>query len=162
MTVGSQLPFDRLTRAVDQWCAASGRSDVIGQIGEVGTDGYRPTHFRWSEFIPPAEFNRLLGQAELVIAHAGMGSIISALRNAKPIIIMARRANLGEHRNDHQLATAAHFANRQGVYVAQDEAALPVALEQGALSANQEVALSPWADGQFIDALRGYILGRNQ
>ncbi len=32
VTVGEQLPFDRLVRAVDEWAAASGK-EVFAQIG---------------------------------------------------------------------------------------------------------------------------------
>jgi UDP-N-acetylglucosamine transferase subunit ALG13 len=132
---------------------------VIGQIGEPGPDGYRPRHFKWHPFIAPGEFDGLMARADLIIAHAGMGSIISALRNGKPIVIMPRRAALGEHRNDHQLATAARFAGRANIYVADDEAALPGALERATGgAAAQQPGLSPYADRSFLASLRNYIL----
>jgi UDP-N-acetylglucosamine transferase subunit ALG13 len=158
VTVGSQLPFCRLVRAVDAWCAANGRSDVIGQIGAIGPDSYRPKHFKWDQFIAPGRFDELTTQADLIIAHAGMGSIIGALRNAKPIVIMARRASLGEHRNEHQLATASRFSGRQNVYVAEDELALPATLERVAGSSASVAAISPYADRKLISSLRRYIL----
>jgi UDP-N-acetylglucosamine transferase subunit ALG13 len=161
LTVGSQLPFCRMVRAVDAWCAASGRTDVIGQIGGIGPESYRPRHFKWSEFIAPAEFDELIARADLIIAHAGMGSIISALRNAKPIVIMPRRASLSEHRNEHQLATAARFAGRQNVYVAGDEAMLPMTLERAAGGPSPRDSISPYADCKFIASLRSYILAES-
>jgi UDP-N-acetylglucosamine transferase subunit ALG13 len=39
----------------------------------------------------------------------------------KPLIIMPRRADLCEHRNDHQCATANRMRNLPNVYVANDE-----------------------------------------
>jgi UDP-N-acetylglucosamine transferase subunit ALG13 len=158
VTVGSQLPFCRLIRAVDAWCAATGRTDVVGQVGALGPDHYRPRHFKWDQFIAPGKFDELTTQADLIIAHAGMGSIIGALRNAKPIVIMPRRASLGEHRNEHQLATASRFAGRQNVYVADDEVALPAALERVVGSSVSAAAISPFADPRLITALRRYIL----
>lgn len=158
LTVGSQLPFCRLVRAVDAWCAAKGRSDVVGQIGGIGPDSYRPKHFKWDQFISPAKFDELMTQADLIIAHAGMGSIISALRNAKPIVIMPRRASLGEHRNEHQQATAARFAGRQNIYVADDELVLPAMLERAAGGSSQVATISPFADRKLITSLRRYIL----
>ena len=50
-----------------------------------------------------------------------MGSILTALRVKKPIIIFPRKASLNEHRNDHQLATSESFANVEGVYVAKSK-----------------------------------------
>ena len=63
-------------------------------------------------FITPSEFRRNVEAAYVVIAHAGMGSIITALELGKRIIVMPRRAELGEHRSDHQVATAKRFADR--------------------------------------------------
>ena len=158
LTVGSQLPFCRLVRAVDAWCAATGRSDIVGQIGSIGPDSYRPRHFKWDQFIAPGRFDELMTEADLIIAHAGMGSIISALRNAKPIVIMPRRAALGEHRNEHQQATAARFAGRQNIYVADDERVLPATLERAAGGPSQTATISPFADRKLINSLRSYIL----
>jgi UDP-N-acetylglucosamine transferase subunit ALG13 len=50
-----------------------------------------------------------------------MGSILTALRVKKPTVIFPRKASLGEHRNDHQLATARSFSNVDGVYVAKTQ-----------------------------------------
>jgi len=50
-----------------------------------------------------------------------MGSIITALELGKQIIVMPRRANLGEHRNDHQIATAKYFAEQGRILAAFDE-----------------------------------------
>lgn len=159
LTVGSQLPFDRLARAMDQWCSVNPGREVVGQVGDVGPDSYQPACYRWKPFFPPSELQQLVEAAELIVAHAGMGSIITALTNAKPIVIMPRRASLGEHRNDHQLATVSRFAGRRGIFVAQDEYGLAQAMEQ-ALAAPQEGAiLQPFADRGFTDALRRYILG---
>lgn len=157
LTVGSQLPFDRLARAMDDWCAATGRRDVIGQIGDPGAHGYRPTHYRWSAFLSPSELKQDLASADLIVAHAGMGSIITALSNSKPIVIMPRRAALGEHRNEHQLATASRFSGRGGIFVAEDETKLAGALDQALRAPRAGATLSPYADNQFINAIRRYI-----
>ncbi len=56
--------------------------------------------------------------ATAIVAHAGMGTILTALEMGKPLLVMPRRAALGEHRNDHQLATASRFAELGRVKVA--------------------------------------------
>ena len=65
-----------------------------------------------------------------MIAHAGMGSIITALELGKPIMVMPRRASLGEHRNDHQVATAKRFAEQGRIMVAFNEKELVDKLDQ--------------------------------
>ena len=159
LTVGTQLPFDRLVRVVDAWCAARGTGDkVFGQIGVLGRDNYRPVHFDFAQTLPPGEFDARFAAARCIIAHAGMGSIIGALNAGKPITILPRRADLREQRNDHQLATAARFADRPGLFPAMSEDALPELLDR-LCEAPTAVAplISPFAEDALITTLRDFI-----
>ena len=160
LAVGTQLPFDRLTRAMDAWCEGnSGRAEVFGQIGRVGPDNYRPRHFEWAETISPEDFRDKAQGAEVIVSHAGMGAIITAMTFRKPIVILPRRANLGEHRNEHQMATTKKFCDRSGIFAIQDEQALPDTLdrllEQGFEAADMDV--SSFAAEELIDRLRRFI-----
>lgn len=101
VTVGSQLPFDRLVTTVDEW-AMQHAADVFAQIG---LSSYQPKAIRFKATMNPNEYREAIVAADLVIAHAGMGTIISALELGKPLLLMPRLAAQGEHRNDHQLAT---------------------------------------------------------
>lgn len=118
VTVGTQLPFDRMVRAVDDWAVSKGCSDIFAQ---VGTSSYQPRRIRCVPSLHPAEFKRRFMEATIVISHAGMGSIISAVEVGKPLIVVPRRAALGEHRNDHQLATARRFVELGVIRAAFDE-----------------------------------------
>jgi exopolysaccharide biosynthesis glucuronosyltransferase PssE len=121
VTVGTQVPFDRLVRAVDQWAGEQGRTDVFAQIGETELV---PEHIEAAASLGPDEFARRFEAADVVVAHAGMGTILGALESGKPLLVMPRRASLGEHRNEHQLATARRFAEKGLVHVAMDESEL--------------------------------------
>ena len=127
VTVGTQLPFDRLVTAVDAWAGRTGRRDVLAQIGP---SKLRPQFIEYRAFFSPTEFSRHFAAADLVIAHAGMGSIISAMSQGKPILVMPRSASLSEHRNDHQLATARHFRELGRIPVAMDEQELDAQLSR--------------------------------
>jgi UDP-N-acetylglucosamine transferase subunit ALG13 len=126
VAVGTQLPFDRLVKAVDQWAGKHQRKDVFAQIGP---SRYRPVNLEWREFVDAHEFKERVSQADAVVAHAGMGSIITALELGKTIIVMPRRAALNEHRNDHQIATAKQFQAQGRISVAFDETELAARLE---------------------------------
>lgn len=121
LTVGTQGPFDRLVRAVDDWARARGRDDVYAQIGD---SRYRPQHIAATRFLSADEFKEKIQAASLIVSHAGMGTIITALELGKPIIILPRRSDLKEHRNDHQIATAGQLAPLGRVVAAVDEADL--------------------------------------
>ena len=161
LTVGSELPFHRLTRATDEWCAAQGRSDVYGQLADLGADGYRPAHFEWCTFISPDDYERRCREADLIIGHAGMGSIIAAMTYAKPIVIMPRRAAQRETRNDHQVATAERLGGRAGIFVATDEVALPKVLDRvlsDGMAQASVVPLSPFAEPRLLRTIRDFVL----
>lgn len=160
VTVGTQLPFDRLIRAVDAWAGSVPGRDVFAQTGE---GAYVPRNIRWSAHLHPAEFRNLLEQADFVVAHAGMGTILSALELGKPVVILPRQARYGEHRNDHQLATAARFENRPLIRVAYEESELPWILNDlcriGTQFANPSQRISESASPELIERLRTFILG---
>lgn len=113
-TIGTQAPFDRFVKIVDE-VAAQLKEEVVAQVYK---SEYQAQHIKTVNFLPPDEFNALFDKARLIVAHAGMGTIISAMRKHKPIIIFPRIAALGEHRNEHQLATAEKMKELGYVYVA--------------------------------------------
>ncbi|MFT7213683.1 MAG: UDP-N-acetylglucosamine transferase subunit ALG13 [Granulosicoccus sp.] len=126
VTVGTQLPFDRLIKAVDQWSSLNPHHEVEGQFGD---SSYIPENFSGSSFLDVSEFNAKVAGADLLIAHAGMGSIITAIEMMKPIVVMPRLARYGEHRNDHQLATVKKLGKLSNIHIAENDAALPGAIE---------------------------------
>jgi UDP-N-acetylglucosamine transferase subunit ALG13 len=159
LTVGTQEPFDRLVRAVDGW-AATHDVPVFGQLGRLEAGSYRPSHFSFETFISADAFESRLEACSLLVAHAGMGSIISALSRGKPLLMMARRASLGEHRNEHQLATAARFRGRPGLHVAEAEDEVGPLIDRllaDGAAAGGSGGLSPFASPQLIETLQGFI-----
>jgi len=153
VTVGTDGPFDRLIQAVDRWALGCGQPDVFAQIGR---SGLRPSFIRFTDFLEPHEFNRLFASASLVVSHAGMGTVLTALQHQKPLLVMPRRASLGEQRNEHQLATARRLQALGKVAVAFDEGELVTRLGSlGHLSAGE--AIGPFAQPELIAAIRSFI-----
>lgn len=158
LTVGTQEPFDRLVRAVDAW-AGSHDVPVFGQLGRLTADSYRPVNFPFESFISADMFQERLDASRLLVGHAGMGSIISALSFGKPLLMMARRASLGEHRNEHQLATAARFAGRPGLHVAAEADDVGPLIDRllGADGVAPEGQLPPHASPELLNAVKAFI-----
>lgn len=159
LTVGTHEPFTRLVKTVDAWCAERQRDDVFGQITDRGAADYQPNNFEWVAKLKPAEFDERCREAQVIISHAGMGSIITAASLSKPIVVLPRRGQFGETRNDHQYATVTNLATKPGVFVALTEDELPsvldAALEQ--FADLQMEPISPFADPQLTNALRSFI-----
>jgi len=118
VTVGTELPFDRMVRPIDDWAKNRGEGVVFAQ---VGPSTYRPRHIEWVKFLETVDCRAKIAAADVVIAHAGMGTILTALEMGKPILVMPRRAELGEVRSNHQVATAEKLLAQGKVSVAMDE-----------------------------------------
>ncbi|RLE17246.1 MAG: hypothetical protein DRJ08_02245 [Acidobacteria bacterium] len=102
VTVGLEAkPYDRLLRAVDE---AVGKgwipSDTLVQKGHTSF------LFRYCKPVPFLSFDELrdaIRQADLVIAHGGVGSVLLALEMGKIPLVIPRRADFGEHVDNHQI-----------------------------------------------------------
>jgi len=152
VTVGTQLAFDRMILVLNEW-AASADEKVIAQIGP---SELQPEHMQWSQFLSPQDFKQFTSEASIVVAHAGMGSILTAMQLQKPIIIMPRQLKYHEHRNDHQLATAKNFQGIEGIHVVMDEIELKKALDNSA-SFNSGSGVGPDAQDDLICTVRDFI-----
>lgn len=160
LTVGTQLPFDRLVKAVDEWAATREQDiEIFGQIGLIGPENYRPKNFEWSETIDPEAFRERAESARLIVGHAGMGTLITAMTYQTPVLVMARLASLGEHRNEHQSATVAYLSDRPGVTVAKDETDLKAAIPRILMAdgTKSENTISPFAEDRLIATIRNFI-----
>lgn len=153
VTVGTQLPFDRLIRAMDGVAAATGE-EVIAQTGAGAGDWPSLT---CHELLAPERYDALFTAARVVVAHAGVGSILLARRLRKPLAILPRRHALGEHRNDHQLATAKQVRSLRGIHVAWEAEELPGLLARRDLEAAAD-AESP-SRAALIARLKDFVDG---
>jgi UDP-N-acetylglucosamine transferase subunit ALG13 len=121
VTTGTQAPFNRLVKVMDALATELDGEEIIVQASGVN---FETKNVKVVGFLHPLEYNRIFNEARLVISHAGMGSIVSALTKGKPIIVIPRKAELGEHRDDHQVDSARKMEALGYVPVAYDESQL--------------------------------------
>lgn len=155
VTIGSHQPFDRLIKAIDE-IAPTLNEDLI--IAQVCKTELKVKNLKTFEFVTPEEFNSYFSQANLIISHAGMGTIISALVQKKPILVLPRLEKFKETRNDHQLATAKRFAELDYIHVAYDEYELKDKL--ASLTQSDLVPLhkiGSYASGNLINSIQSFI-----
>lgn len=125
VTIGTQLPFPRLIEAIAALVPEL-NEEVVAQ---TGADSATYPGITSHTTLSPAEYNVLFKTARLVVSHAGIGTILSAKALRKPLILAPRRFDMGEHRNDHQMATARQVENLEGIYVAWNDAELAAFLK---------------------------------
>lgn len=118
VTVGMQMPFTRLISTVDRWAAGNSQVEILAQVGK---DSFSPLHMNWVRFFSPIVFRKIMQSAQLVVAHGGTGTILTAMQYGIPLLVLPRKMALGETRCDHQFATSHRFAEIGAVEIACDE-----------------------------------------
>jgi UDP-N-acetylglucosamine transferase subunit ALG13 len=145
-------PYNRLLqivqRAIDEGLLPG---PVHAQVGpaEWDTSGAQAT-----PYMGPAELEAAVGEATVVVCHGGAGIISSALAAGRRPIVVARRAELGEHIDDHQQQLTGKLAE-WGLVVAVDEriTAEDVRTAQSPLEVPGELRERPSAADVLRDAL---------
>ena len=155
VTVGTQLPFERLVGTVDAWAATrTPRPDVLAQVGSGRMDY---AYLRCVRSLDGAAYAEAIASAHLMLAHAGTGSILTALDSGLPVILMPRDHRFGEHRDDHQFQTARQLEKMGLLVVAWDEKQLPELIERELLQPTRRERSTP-RGAELLGYLRGYIL----
>lgn len=128
LTVGTQFPFDRLVKSVDEVISNNGFDEEI--FAQIGESSYRPHNFEAVSTLAKHLFDKRMREASSIISHAGMGTIMMALDNRKPLLVMPRLERYGEVVNDHQVAIAKRFELLGHVLVAYEAEELPEKIKQ--------------------------------
>lgn len=102
VTVGTQkFEFNRLIEKVDELIETGVIQDEV--FGQIGVCSYKPKHYEYKTFIPKDIMQDKLSNADIIITHAGTGIIMTGLRLGKKVIAVPRKAEYGEHVDDHQI-----------------------------------------------------------
>lgn len=111
VTVGNSLdPFDRLLRMVDAALPPAG----IEGLCQHGVSAVRPRGLQAVSALPRREFERELERADVVVCHAGVGTLWSAMQAGHCPVVIPRLASHREIVNDHQLEICAEL-EREGL-----------------------------------------------
>ncbi len=157
VTIGSMFPFDRLVRAMDAW-AAERPSEADDMLAQIGEGAYRPVHMRWVARLGRVDYRETVSRARLVVAHAGVGSVVTAGEFGKPVVVLPRRRHLAEHTSDHQMETARWLRGKPGVHVAETEGDLADRIAAALAEPQAGIRTAGVADPAFIARLRAFIL----
>jgi beta-1,4-N-acetylglucosaminyltransferase len=118
--------FERLVKMMDN-VASTIDDEVIIQLGNTS---YVPTYAKFFHFRDNTAIDELYRTACIVVTHGGVGSIMTALKNKKPVIVVPRLTEYHEHKNDHQLDIVNNLSKFGYVFVAHDSIELSKALNE--------------------------------
>ena len=109
VTVGNDFrSFDRLLKKMDE-IAPSIPNEIVMQ---KGFSKYLPKNAKQFDFVSMDIAIEYIQKSELVVSHAGIGTIILCKGHGIPILILPRRKGYGEHMNDHQMEIAKALEER--------------------------------------------------
>lgn len=145
VTVGNaRQAFRRLLDAVEALAAAGAiPAPVVIQSGH--NPGFVSRHGAVRPFLAMDAFEDHIRRAQLVVSHAGAGTVLHALTAGRTPVVMPRRARHGEHVDDHQAELVEHLARSGRVIVAWEPAELPAAIR--AALARPAVPPAPAGEG---------------
>ena len=119
VSVGTQkFPFNRLLALLDELVAGGHIEDKV--FAQIGLSYYKPQHYEYVDYLKTEEFDAYMQQCELVITHSGVATIVAALKQEKPVIVVPRLAKYGEHVDDHQVEIADTFSEQNYILKYQD------------------------------------------
>ena len=111
VTLGTQkFQMNRLVKAVDE-LAGNGRVDESILI-QSGVSSYKPRHCEFKDFMDSSKYVENISNCSVLITHAGVGTIVTALKLGKPVIVVPRLAKFNEHVDDHQMQIAKAFSDK--------------------------------------------------
>ena len=101
VTLGTQnRDFSRLLDEIEKQIKNKNIKEKV--IVQAGYTKYNSDNMEIFDFISSDELEKLVKKCTILITHGGVGSILTGIKNNKPIIAAARLSKYREHTNDHQ------------------------------------------------------------
>ncbi len=148
--IGLAYGFERLIKEMDN-IAGRINEKVVMQIGDTDYNVKNADYFR---FIPRNEIEKFCNEARIVVCHAGVGSMLSALKYNKPIIAVPREMRYGEAVDDHQLEIAMEWEKEGRIIAVYDIKKLYNSLLKIDSISKENIERN---NGQLIKKLKIYI-----
>ena len=100
-------PFNRLLKAISREIKNGNIKDKV--VAQIGCTVYKDENIDMFDYKPKEEINELINNANIIITHGGVGTIIECLNLGKKVIVAPRLNKYKEHTNNHQLQITKEF-----------------------------------------------------
>ena len=114
-----EFDFSRLLRTVDELVVEKVIDDSV--IAQRGYSTYIPKNYESFDFVDGNLFNNYIKEADLIITHGGVASLISALKLKKKIIAFPRLEKYKEHLDNHQIEITSILSDKGYIMYATDK-----------------------------------------
>lgn len=123
VTLGTIAPY-RFDRLVESVLAAIRPDDTV--TWQLGTTMRSDLPGDVRSYISAEDFGSLARYVDVVVTHAGVGTLLSMLDAGIRPVVMARRADMGEHIDDHQSQVAAYLAQQGLIHLVSGALSRPI------------------------------------
>ena len=129
VTLGTQdKSFIRLVKEIDRLVSKKIIKEKV--IVQLGCTKYKSKDLETFDLIEFDKLEKLTKEANLIITHGGVGSILTGLKYDKKVIALPRLAKYKEHTNDHQIQIVNEFYNTGYILKCDDPKDLEEVLKQ--------------------------------
>lgn len=119
VTVGtSKFGFDRLLKKIDFLIKEKKIKEHV--VMQIGNSSYEPKNAEWFRFESYEKMKDLIKKSRIIIMHAGVGSILTAMIMKKNLIIVPRMKKFNEHVDDHQVEFSKYLIKEYNITVVFD------------------------------------------
>jgi len=156
VTVGNDFrSFDRLLEKMDQIAPFIPNEIVI----QRGYSRYLPKNTTYFDFVSMPIAIEYIQKSELVVSHAGIGTIILCKAQGIPILILPRREKNGEHMNDHQMEIAKALEERmdENIHVIYQEDQLKKNISRILMEGRRHIPVKNIGKANLIKTIREFV-----
>lgn len=99
--------FKRLLDRIEYEISLGNINDNV--VVQSGYTKYESNNMKIVDLMSMSEFNKNIGDCDILITHGGVGTILDGLKHGKKIIAFPRLSKYHEHVNDHQIEIINEF-----------------------------------------------------
>ena len=103
-------PFNRLLDKIESEILKGNIKQKV--IAQIGSTKYHGKEIETFDFCSKKRIDDLIKKSDIIICHAGVGTIIECINNGKKLVVVPRQKKFNEHVNDHQIQITKEFAKK--------------------------------------------------
>lgn len=147
--------FHRLLEEIDKLIEKKVITEDV--LVQAGYTKYKSKNMKIFGLISQDELEKYQEQADLIITHGGVGSIISSIKKGKKVIAVPRLHKYHEHVNDHQIQIIDSFSKKGYIIGIKGVEELESAIKKAKTFEPVKYESSNHSENKIIKIIENYI-----
>ena len=99
--------FERMLKEIDELIKDGIITNRV--VVQAGSTNFKSNEMDIIDYLPMQKFHKYIEEADIIITHGGVGSILDAIKHHKKVIAIPRLEKYHEHVNNHQIEIVEEF-----------------------------------------------------